>query len=207
MMLQIKFGCNRPAGLRDIYVWKCGRTHGGTHGRTHGRWLESHPISSPCVLSTSWHYYDLKLQDYDFRQSLLNLICTICSNCLCYSLSFMTDTETEIWNLFSDSPHTTAWCIKLISKPWEFHKWMFSLAICEKRNTCTQGYRNFEIQIGPLDRWRYRRHTNMSSTIPNSHKISSFSSKSVSEIDYFSDTVQLQPVVSKRSRDNPKSLA
>ena len=70
-----------------------------------------------------------------------------------------------------------------------------------------QGYRNFEIQIGPLDRWRHRRHTNMSSTIPNSHENSSFSSKSVSEIDYFSDRVQLQPVVSKRSKDNPKSLA
>ena len=28
MMLQIKFGCNRPAGLGDIHVWKCGRTHG-----------------------------------------------------------------------------------------------------------------------------------------------------------------------------------
>ena len=68
-----------------------------------------------------------------------------------------------------------------------------------------QGYRNFEIQIGPLDRWRHRRHTNMSSTIPNSHENSSFSSKSVSEIDYFSDRVQLQPVVSKQ--DNPKSLA
>ena len=71
----------------------------------------------------------------------------------------------------------------------------------------TQGYRNFEIQIGPLDRWRHRRHTNMSSTIPNSHENSSFSSKSVSEIDYFSDRVLLQPVVSKRSKDNPKSLA
>ena len=70
-----------------------------------------------------------------------------------------------------------------------------------------QGYRNFEIQIGPLDRWRHRRHTNMSSTIPNSHENSSFSSKSVSEIDYFSDRVQLQPVVSKPSKDNPKSLA
>ena len=70
-----------------------------------------------------------------------------------------------------------------------------------------QGYRNFEIQIGPLDRWRHRRHTNMSSTIPNSHENSSFSSKSVSEIDYFFDTIQLQPVVSRRSRDNPKSLA
>ena len=44
-------------------------------------------------------------------------------------------------------------------------------------------------------------------TIPNSHENSSFSSKSVSEIDYFSDTVQPQPVVSKRSRDNPKLLA
>ena len=71
----------------------------------------------------------------------------------------------------------------------------------------SQGYRNFEIQIGPLDRRRHRRHTNMSSTIPNSHENSSFSSKSVSEIDYFSDTVQLQPVVSKWSKDNPKSLA
>ena len=70
-----------------------------------------------------------------------------------------------------------------------------------------QGYRNFEIQIGPLDRWRHRRHTNMNLTIPNSHENSSFSSKSVSEIDYFSDRVQLQPVVSKRSKDNPKSLA
>ena len=47
----------------------------------------------------------------------------------------------------------------------------------------------------------------MNSTIPNSHENSSFSSKSVSEIDYFSDRVQLQPVVSKRSKDNPKSLA
>ena len=74
----------------------------------------------------------------------------------------------------------------------------------ETLNRGDQGYRNFEIQIGPLDRWR---HTNMSSTIPNSHENSSFLSKSVSEIDYFSDTVQLQPVVSKPSRDNPKSLA
>ena len=30
-----------------------------------------------------------------------------------------------------------------------------------------QGYRNFEIQIGPLDRWRHR---NMRPTIPNSHE-------------------------------------
>ena len=48
------------------------------------------------------------------------------------------------WNLFSDSPHTTAWCIKLISKLWEFHKWMFSLAICEKRNTCTWALSHFQ---------------------------------------------------------------
>ena len=81
------------------------------------------------------------------------------------------------------------------------------LSQCKKSLTIIQGYRNFEIQIGPLDRWRHRRHTNMSSTIPNSHENSSFSSKSVSEIDYFSDRVQLQPVVSKRSKDNPKSLA
>ena len=30
-----------------------------------------------------------------------------------------------------------------------------------------QGYRNYEIQIGPLDRWR---HTNMRPTIPNAHE-------------------------------------
>ena len=30
MMLQIKFGCNRPAGLGYIHVWKCGRTDGRT---------------------------------------------------------------------------------------------------------------------------------------------------------------------------------
>ena len=30
MTLQIKFGCNRPAGLGDIHVWKCGRTDGRT---------------------------------------------------------------------------------------------------------------------------------------------------------------------------------
>ena len=30
-----------------------------------------------------------------------------------------------------------------------------------------QGYRNFEIQIGPLNWWRHRHHTNMRSTIPN----------------------------------------
>ena len=52
MMLHIKCGCNRPAGLGDIHVWKCGRTDGWTHAqtdaRTDGRRLESHPISSPC---------------------------------------------------------------------------------------------------------------------------------------------------------------
>ena len=48
-----------------------------------------------------------------------------------------------------------------------------------------QGYRNFEIQIGPLDRWRHRRHRNMRPTtqIVTKTNDSSFSSKSVSEID------------------------
>ena len=90
---------------------------------------------------------------------------------------------------------------------WACIRLLFKLHQKCKIHDPTQGYRNFEIQIGPLDRWRHRRHTNMSSTIPNSHENSSFSSKSVSEIDYFSDRVQLQPVVSKRSKDNPKSLA
>ena len=37
MMLQIKFGCNWPAGLGDIHVWKCGRTHARTDARTPAR--------------------------------------------------------------------------------------------------------------------------------------------------------------------------
>ena len=36
-MLQIKFDCNRPAGLGDIHVWKCGRTDGQTNARTPAR--------------------------------------------------------------------------------------------------------------------------------------------------------------------------
>ena len=47
MMHQMKFDYDRPAGLRDIHVWKCGRTDRRMHGRTHWRWLESHTISSP----------------------------------------------------------------------------------------------------------------------------------------------------------------
>ena len=27
IMLKVKFDYNRPAGLRDIYVWKCERTY------------------------------------------------------------------------------------------------------------------------------------------------------------------------------------
>ena len=43
MMLQMKFDYDQPAGLRDIHVWKCGRTD----GRRDRRRLESHSISSP----------------------------------------------------------------------------------------------------------------------------------------------------------------
>ena len=32
-MLQIKFDCNRPAGLGDIHIWKCGCTHARTLAR------------------------------------------------------------------------------------------------------------------------------------------------------------------------------
>ena len=45
---------------------------------------------------------------------------------------------------------------------------------------------------------------NRQSQIVTKTNDSSFSSKRISEIDYFSNTVQ--PVVSKQSRDNPKSL-
>ena len=48
-----------------------------------------------------------------------------------------------------------------------------------------QGYRNFEIQIGPLDQWRHVRQ----SQIVTKTNDSSFSSISVSEIDYFSNTL------------------
>ena len=37
MMLHIKFDCNRPAGLGDIHVWKCGRTHARMDARTPAR--------------------------------------------------------------------------------------------------------------------------------------------------------------------------
>ena len=43
MMLQMKYYYDPPAGLRDIHVGKCGRTH----ERMDGRRLESHTISSP----------------------------------------------------------------------------------------------------------------------------------------------------------------
>ena len=52
MMLQIKFGCNRPAGLGDIHVWKCGRTHGRTDTRTHGRT----PARVPSYKLTLWAF-------------------------------------------------------------------------------------------------------------------------------------------------------
>ena len=52
MMLQIKFGCNRPAGLRDIHVWKCGRTHGCTHARMHART----PARVPSYKLTLWAF-------------------------------------------------------------------------------------------------------------------------------------------------------
>ena len=40
MMLQIKFGCNRPAGLGDIHVWKCGRTDAWTPA-----WVPSYKLT------------------------------------------------------------------------------------------------------------------------------------------------------------------
>ena len=42
MMLQIKFDCDRPAGLRDIHAWK--------FERTHGHQLDSHPINNKLTL-------------------------------------------------------------------------------------------------------------------------------------------------------------
>ena len=48
MMLQIKFGCDRPTGCRHIHVWKCEHTDARTDGRTDGRRLDWYTISSPC---------------------------------------------------------------------------------------------------------------------------------------------------------------
>ena len=47
---------------------------------------------------------------------------------------------------------------------------MGSYGCMQTVKTLTQGYRNFEIQIGPLDRWGHRRHRNMRPTIPKSHE-------------------------------------
>ena len=52
MILQIKFGCNRPAGLGDIHVWKCGRTHGRTDARTDART----PARVPSYKLTLWAF-------------------------------------------------------------------------------------------------------------------------------------------------------
>ena len=50
-MCQIKFGCNRPAGLGDIHVW-CGRTHGRTDARTDART----PARVPSYKLTLWAF-------------------------------------------------------------------------------------------------------------------------------------------------------
>ena len=50
MMLLIKFGSDRPIGLRDIHVWKCEQTDAGTDGRR----LDWYTISSPLSLRLRW---------------------------------------------------------------------------------------------------------------------------------------------------------
>ena len=45
MMLQIKFNCDRPIGLRDIHVWKCGHTDALMDGRTPA-WLVYYKLTS-----------------------------------------------------------------------------------------------------------------------------------------------------------------
>ena len=47
-MLQIKFGCNRPAGLGDIHVWMCGRTDARTDAET--------PAPVPSYKLTLWAF-------------------------------------------------------------------------------------------------------------------------------------------------------
>ena len=59
-MLQIKFDCNRPAGLGDIHVWKCGCTDGRTHART--------PARVPSYKLTLWAFSsgELKIHCFNF---------------------------------------------------------------------------------------------------------------------------------------------
>ena len=59
MMLLMKFDYDWPAGLRDINVWKCGRTDAHTDGRR----LESHTIRSPWAFGSGEHTseYDQEL--------------------------------------------------------------------------------------------------------------------------------------------------
>ena len=67
MMIQIKFGCNRPAGLGDIHVWKCGRTHGHTDGRTDGRADAWRSARVPSYKLTLWAFGsgELKMAEID----------------------------------------------------------------------------------------------------------------------------------------------
>ena len=82
MLLQMKFDCDRTAGLRDIHVWKSERTDGCTD--THR--LESHPISSPSAFSSD----ELKIQ-----------IITICYYYLCL-VYVMILNKHYLWKIFPE---------------------------------------------------------------------------------------------------------
>ena len=73
MMLQIKFGCNRPAGLGDIHVWKCGRTHGRTDGRTDARTDARTPARVPSYKLTLWAFGSGELKK-NVNKVILNTI-------------------------------------------------------------------------------------------------------------------------------------
>ena len=93
MMLQIKFGCNRPAGLGDIHVWKCGRTHARTHGRT--------PARLPSYKLTLWAFGSGELKN-DVRPAKTHIRLGICPVWPESSLS----TWRKLWSLATQWLHS-----------------------------------------------------------------------------------------------------
>ena len=89
---------------------------------------------------------------------LCTFVVKLCSNMsVCQSCNSITDDI--IFHLVCECSN-----VYVVSKCLQFRK---NVSKKLGAHTSDQGYRNFEIQIRPLDRWRHR---NMRPTIPNSHE-------------------------------------